>query len=48
MSWPFQGGVQPDCMETADTNNDTQVNLTDTVFLLTCLFLGCERYTGCE
>jgi len=40
LNFLFQGGDQPGCLETADTNNDADINLTDAVYLLTYLFLG--------
>jgi hypothetical protein len=42
ISWLFQGGGAPGCLETADTNRDRQHDLTDVVFLLAYLFLAGE------
>ena len=40
MTWLFQGGDEPDCLDAADANDDGAVNITDAVLILNYLYQG--------
>ena len=40
LNWLFRGADAPDCIETANTNDDTGINLADGVYLIGYLFRG--------
>jgi hypothetical protein len=38
--WSFQGGVEPACLDAADTDDSGAINLTDPIRIFQWLFLG--------